>query len=126
MQRVNGVEAVEVSLERAMASIRLRRGNRVTLQELRQLVKHGGFASREAGVTVIGELHPDANSAVLSVTGAGSMLTVVADTGQPAAYKSVRERLAGSARAITLIGVVEERPGTDGRDRLAVQEVRDP
>jgi hypothetical protein len=123
MRKLPGVESVEVSLERGLASIQLRRGNRVTLQQLRQLVKHSGFAAREAAVTVIGDLQPDAGGAALSVTGAGTMLTLIADTARPAAYKTVRERLARTARGITLAGVVEERPGKDGRDRLVVHEV---
>ena len=123
IRRLQGVESVEVSLDRGLATIQLRRANRVTLQELRQLVKHNGFASREAAVTVIGELQPDAGGAALSVTGAATMLTLIADTARPAAYRTVQERLTGTTRAITLVGVVEERPGKDGRDRLVVREV---
>jgi len=123
IRKLLGVDAVDVSLDRGLALIQLRRGNRVTLQELRQLVKHTGFASREATVTVIGELQPDPGGAALSVTGPGTMLTLIADTARPNAYKTVRERLAGTARGITLIGVVEEKPGKDGRDRLVVHEI---
>jgi hypothetical protein len=123
MRRLEGVESVEVSLDRGLASVRLRRGNRVTLQQLRQLVKHSGFASREATVTVIGELQPDAGGAALSVTGTGTLLTLVADTARPSAYRTVQERLTATTRTMTLVGVVEERPGKDSRDRLAVREV---
>jgi hypothetical protein len=123
MRKLPGVDSVEVSLDRGVASIQLRRGNRVTLQELRQVVKHNGFAAREAAVTVIGELQPDAGGAALSVTGVATMLTLIADMARPNAYKMVRERLAGTARGITLAGVVEERPGKDGRDRLVVHEI---
>ena len=124
MRKLPGVDAVDVSLERGLASIQLRRGNRVTLQEVRQLIKHNGFAAREAAVTVIGELQRGGGGAVLSVTGAGTILTLIADPARPAAYRTIQERLTRVAPALTLVGVVEERPGKDdGRDRLVVQEV---
>jgi copper chaperone CopZ len=48
MQKLNGVESVEMSLERASATIRLRPGNRVSLPALRQIVKDNGFRATEA------------------------------------------------------------------------------
>ena len=123
IRKLQGVESVEVSLDRGVASIQLGRGNRVTLQQLRQLVKHSGFASRETAVTVIGELQQDESGPALSVTGTGLTLTLISDTVRAEAYRNIRLRPTGMKQAITLAGVVEEKPGKDGRDRLVVREV---
>jgi copper chaperone CopZ len=56
IRKLPGVESVDVSLERATADIRLRAGNAITLAQLRQIIKNNGFASKEAIVTVIGNL----------------------------------------------------------------------
>lgn len=124
VRKLEGVESVEVSLERGQASIRLRPGNRVTLQHLRQLVKNNGFSSREATVTVFGELLQDGADIVLSVAGLNVVLTVAPDAARPAAYQRLRDRLAGgSQRAVTLDGIVPEPQSKGGRDRVLVAEV---
>jgi hypothetical protein len=125
IRKLEGVESVEVSLERGHASIKLRAGNRLTLAQLRQLVKHNGFNAREAAVTVSGELRQDANGPSLAVSGTDETLTILPDTARPAAYANVRERLtAGLRSAVTLEGIVAERRGKDTRDRLTVQAMR--
>ena len=43
-----------MSLERASAVIALRPGNRITLPQLRQIIKNNGFTAKEATVTVAG------------------------------------------------------------------------
>ena len=54
MQKVDGVESVELSLERAEADIRLRPDNRSSLDRFRQIVKANGFEPKEATVTAVG------------------------------------------------------------------------
>lgn len=125
VRKLDGVESVEVSLERAQASIRLRPGNRVTLAQLRQLVKNNAFNSREAAVTVIGELKQDANAPVLAVTGTDVVLAILLDSARPAAFRDVQERSrSGSGAQVTLEGIVAEPGAKDGRDRLILHGVR--
>ena len=126
IRKIDGVESVEVSLERGQASIGLRPGNRVTLAQLRQLVKNSGFNSREAAVTVIGELRQDASGPSLAVTGTDVVLALLPDNARPAVYAGVRERLAaGSRPPVALDGVVAEPlRGKDVRDRLTVHGIR--
>ena len=125
VRKLDGVESVEVSLERAQASIRLRPGNRVTLAQLRQLVKNNAFNSREAAVTVIGELKQDANAPVLAVTGTDVVLAILLDSARPAAFRDVQERSrSGYGAQVTLEGIVAEPGAKDGRDRLILHGVR--
>lgn len=56
LQKIPGVESVDVSLNQGRASIVLRPGNSVTLEQVTQVVKDKGFTPREAGVVARGEL----------------------------------------------------------------------
>ena len=118
------MEAVDVSLERGQASIRLRPGNRITVAQLRQLVKSNGFNARGAAVTVVGELIQDASGPALSVTGTGVVLIVKPDSARAAAYQTLRDRLsAGPRAAVTLDGVVPERQTKEERDSLVLEAI---
>ena len=115
---------MEVSLERSQASVRLRPGNRVTLAQLRQLVKNNGFNPREAAVTVLGDLAEKANTVTLSVSGSGGVLIITQDPANAPAYRRVRDRLAsGSGMSVMLDGLVPEPTAKDAEERLVVREV---
>jgi hypothetical protein len=97
----------------------------VTLAQLRQLVKNNAFNSREAAVTVIGELKQDASGPVLAVTGTDVVLAILLDSARPAAFRDVQERSrSGSGAQVTLEGIVAEPRAKDGRDRLILHGVR--
>jgi hypothetical protein len=50
------VDSVVVSLNQGLASVKLKPGNTVTLEQLRKAVEKNGFVTRQAEVTVRGQL----------------------------------------------------------------------
>jgi len=54
VQKLDGVESVEVSLEKASADIRLKPGNRVTLPQLRKTIRQSGYPTKDAHVEARG------------------------------------------------------------------------
>ena len=56
LQKIPGVESVDISLNQGRASIALRAGNSVTLEQVTQVVKDKGFTPRGARVVARGEL----------------------------------------------------------------------
>jgi hypothetical protein len=58
--KLPGIESAEVSLDKASADIRLKEGNRITLPQLRELLKKNGYPTRDAEVEARGRL-VDAN-----------------------------------------------------------------
>ncbi len=54
VQKLDGVESVEVSLERASADIRLKPGNKVTLPQLRKIIRQSGYPTSDARVEARG------------------------------------------------------------------------
>ena len=65
VQKLPGVESVDVSLERASTDIQLRAGNAITLQQLREVIKKGGFKSGEVQIAATGTLVNDKNRVTL-------------------------------------------------------------
>jgi hypothetical protein len=56
MQKLEGVASVEVSLEKASADIHLKPDNRITLPQLRQIIKNSGYPTKDAQVTARGRI----------------------------------------------------------------------
>jgi copper chaperone CopZ len=56
IKKLDGVASVEVSLERASADIRLKPDNKITLPQLRQIIKKNGYPTKDAQVTARGQI----------------------------------------------------------------------
>jgi copper chaperone CopZ len=56
IKKLDGVESVDVSLEKASADIRLKPDNRITLPQLRQIIKNNGYPTKDAQVTARGRI----------------------------------------------------------------------
>jgi hypothetical protein len=118
--KLPGVEAVDVSLERATAAVRLRPGNSVALGQIRDIVKNNGFTAKDATITIVGNLIDRGGKPALSIAGGDTLLWLAADPKQPAALaeSSARAR-AGAPARVELTGTVESRSGQT--DVLVVQ-----
>ena len=97
VQKLPGVESVNVSLERASTDIQLRPGNSITLEQLRSIIKNNGFTAKEATVTVVGKLIERGGQLALDVTGTNTVMLIVADPKQPVIFKQVQDRLRAKA-----------------------------
>ena len=75
VQKVAGVESVELSLERAQADIRLIKDNRVSLDQFRKIVKGNGFEPRQATVTAIGTVREVDGKLAFEVSGVAPSAT---------------------------------------------------
>lgn len=56
LKGVQGVDSVEVSLNQGLATVKLKPGNTVTLEQLRKAVEKNGFVTRQADVLIRGQL----------------------------------------------------------------------
>ena len=107
MRKVDGVESVDVSLERASAAINLRPGNRVTLAQLRQIIKNNGFSAKEATVTVAGTLTERGGKPALTVTGTDVVWWIAPRAANDAAYADAMQRVkAHESGAVEAAGTV--------------------
>ncbi|HMF98936.1 MAG TPA: heavy metal-associated domain-containing protein [Vicinamibacterales bacterium] len=54
IKKLDGVESVDVSLEKATADIRLKPGNTITLPQLRKIIRQSGYPTKNAQVNARG------------------------------------------------------------------------
>jgi copper chaperone CopZ len=56
IKKLDGVESVDVSLEKSSADIRLKSGNTITLPQLRKVIRQSGYPTKDAQVNARGAL----------------------------------------------------------------------
>ncbi len=123
VQKIDGVESVELSLERAQADIRLRKDNVVSLDRFRQIVKANGFEPKQATVTAIGTVREVGGNLTFEVSGVAPPLTIVAGTS--AAYKQLKSAAdAKSTASFEIVGTVEKKGDVEGIAIASVKESR--
>lgn len=117
--KIEGVETVTVSLQRGVADIRLREGNRVTIDQIQQMVRSNGFTPREANVTVIGVPLERGGAPAFEVSGINEVLIIDVKRSAASAVKELDEARKGDAPvASEIAGTLEPRTGAP--DRIAL------
>jgi hypothetical protein len=56
MKKLEGVESVEVSLEKSSADIKLKADNKITLPQLRRIIRSNGYPTKDAQITARGRI----------------------------------------------------------------------
>jgi len=125
MRKVDGVESVDVSLERASAAINLRPGNRITLAQLRQIIKNNGFTAKEATVTVVGTLTERGGKPALTITGTDAVWLIAPGAANDAAYADAMQRVkAHESGAVEAVGTVAAPANPDQPEELTLQSLK--
>ena len=78
LKKTPGVETVEVSLNKGLATVKLKPGNTVSIPQLWSLIHEKGYTPKATTVTVRGELA----QGVLKVTGTRDVLTLAGATAE--------------------------------------------
>ena len=73
---INGVDAVDVSLSKGLASVTMKPGNNVTLKQLNEAIAKNGFTMKQTGVVVRGEVVNDGGKFRLKVSGTTDVLNL--------------------------------------------------
>ena len=122
IQKIEGVESVTLSLERAEADIRLRRDNRVSLDQFRRIAKANGFEPRQATVTAVGTVREVDGELAFEVSGVPAPLLVVADRSAPSAYQQLKSAWDSKRPARSRSSEPSKSKG-DGIEQIAVASV---
>ncbi len=77
MKAVPGVDTVNVSLEKGLASVTLKPGNTTTLKQLQDAVAKNGFTMKKSEATVIGKVVDKGGSQELQIIGSNETLHLV-------------------------------------------------
>lgn len=83
VNEIDGIDSVEVSLNRGVVVIRLRPENRVTLAGIRDAIRERGFTPKEAEVRARGTVVDDGGHLALAMPGSAAVIRLVADSQAP-------------------------------------------
>lgn len=118
MKKLQGVETVDISLNKSAAELTLRAGNQVTVEQLRTIIRNNGFTPKEAVVTTIATPARKAGALTLEVNGQPTVLVVGAGS-TPDAVKALTRAAAEGAAPHTVSGTMSRQP--DGAEQIVVQ-----
>jgi hypothetical protein len=79
--KLPGIESAEVSLDKASADIRLKPDNRITMPQLRELMKKNGYPTRDAQVEGRGTIVDRGGKLVFDLLN-GSTMELVVEPGK--------------------------------------------
>src|SRR4051812_28413458 len=103
LKKVPGVDSVDVSLNKGLATVKLKPGNTVTVPQLWKLIHDQGYTPKATTVLVRGELSGDSAKPQLKVTGANVVIPLAPNTRDPAAYRQLSNSV---GQRVTLRGVL--------------------
>ena len=87
LKKFSGVESVEVSLNKGLASVKLKPGNTVQPQEFWEAVRRNGFTPKETRVMVRGEV-TNAGRLQFKVSGTNQIFELKADPKEASARQT--------------------------------------
>lgn len=108
LKKVPGVESVEVSLNKGLATVKLKPGNTVAVPQFWQLLHDKGYTPKATAVSVRGELAQAQGHLRLKVTGTKDTLMLAPDPKSPGAYTEASSKL---GQSVIVQGVMA--PGKD-------------
>ena len=117
VERLDGVDKAEVSLDEGRVTVRFAPGNTVTIAELRRTIRHQGFTPKEARLTLSARIEIRGGALMAIVPGSGVAYAVTAD-GQVHAHLS---SIAGSTVVLEGEVAIDEDDRTP--ERIAVTAV---
>jgi copper chaperone CopZ len=103
LKKVPGVETVEVSLNKGLATVKLKPGNTVSVLQLWELIHKNGYTPKATAVSVRGDLANADGRLQLKVSGTKETLLLAADPKTPAAYGEAAKKL---GRTVVIQGVM--------------------
>jgi hypothetical protein len=80
IKAINGVDAVDVSLKKGLATVTMKQGNTATIKQLQDAIAKNGFTMKQTDVVVKGVLEGNNGKFRLQVSGTSDVLDV-ADPG---------------------------------------------
>jgi copper chaperone CopZ len=92
LKKVAGMESVEVSLNKGLATVKLKPANTVSVPQLWELIHKNGYTPKTTVVSVRGELI-NVGSLQLKISGTKDTLPLTADPKNATAYSEALKKL---------------------------------
>ena len=102
LKSVSGVDTVNVSLEKGLASVKMKPDNTVTLKQLNDAVTKNGFAMKQSVATVAGTVAVFNGKTMLRVSGSSDALELLPESA------SVQKANAMEGKSVLVQGTIPE------------------
>jgi len=96
LKKVAGVDTVEVSLNRGLATVRLKPGNTASVPQFWELLHEKGYTPKATAVSVRGDLAGSTAQMQLKVSGTKDILNLARDPKDAAAYNDAVKKVGQS------------------------------
>ena len=117
IKKVNGVQDVKVSLNEGSAVIKLKDGNKVDVEQIREIIRRNGFTPKDAEVKVAGKVVERNGEPALEVNGPDVIYLL---EGNVAPLKEM------TGKQVVLTGQMPESENKNEPRKLVVKEVAAP
>ena len=114
IKKVEGVESVNVSLNEGFADIKLRDGNKVTVELVREVIRKNGFTPKESTVKVRGKVIERNGKPALEVGGPNGVLLLTGNVG---------ELSKAAGKEVVVSGVIPETAAKNEPETIDVKTV---
>jgi len=121
LRKVAGVESVEVSLNKGLATVTLKPGNTVTVPQLWELIHKNGYTPKATVVSARGDLANVSGRLQLRVSGTNETLALAADPKNPSGYSEASQKL---GQTVTVQGVMLPGKNYNATIPLLVSQVK--
>ena len=116
LKKVPGVDTVEVSLNKGLATVKLKPGNTISVPQFWQLLHEKGYTPKTTAISVRGELAGVPGRLQLRVSGTKDVLSLALDPKNAAAYNDAAKKV---GQSVLVQGVMV--PGKDLKALVPLQ-----
>jgi copper chaperone CopZ len=119
LKSVSGVDSVKVSLEKGLASVKLRPGNAATFKQLQEAISKNGFTMKPSNVTVAGKIVIVNGQPQLQVSGSNDLVNLIPDTPYPASVNTFTGQL------VLVEGTLQEAAKSKAPDTIRYRSIQE-
>ena len=92
LKSVSGVDSVDVSLEKGLASVKMKPGNGTTFKQLQDAITKNGFTMKPSNVSVVGKIVTVNGQPQLQVSGSNDLASLIPDNPHTANVNSLADK----------------------------------
>jgi copper chaperone CopZ len=116
LKAVSGVDSVDVSLEKGLAAVKMKPGNKATLKQLNEAITKNGFTMKDSTATIAGTVADVNGKPMLRVSGSNDQLALV-----PEASASNAASMVG--KSVVVSGTIPEAPKGKAPDSIHCRSI---
>jgi copper chaperone CopZ len=123
LKSVAGVDAVEVSLEKGLATIKMKPGNAATLKQLQEAITKNGFTMKESKATIAGQIFVENGKAELKISGSNDVLSLIAENPAGPSDAKALDAKAMNGKFVVVQGTIPEAAKNKLPDAIRYQSI---